>query len=179
MKKIIIGLAIITGIAGLGYLALSLMKANTKKHSPEAIVNYDSNGLRLKVEYCQPSKKGREIFGQLVPFNEVWRTGANEATLFRTNKDLAFGSQTLKAGTYSLFTVPTASDWTIIFNEQTGQWGTQYSESDDVLRISAPSAVVEQVKESFTIKFDDKRGGVNMLLNWDNVLVKLPITPAE
>ena len=179
MKKLIIGLAIVTGIAGLGYLALTLMKSNTKKHSPEAIAKYNKDDFALKAEYCQPSKKGRQIFGKLVPYQEVWRTGANEATLFTTNKELSFGDKTLKAGTYSIFTIPTASEWTIIFNGQTGQWGTQYDESEDVLRVPVTSAKVDQVKESFTISFNDSEGSVNMILNWDNVSVKVPMRPKE
>lgn len=179
MKKVIIGIAIIIGIAGLSSLAVSLMKINTKKHSPESVVSYDKNNLKLTVAYCQPSKKGREIFGKLVPYDNVWRTGANEATIFTTNKDLRFGDQVLKAGTYSLFSIPQAEEWTVIFNEETGQWGTAYSESDDVLRVPAVSSKIDKVRESFTISFEENGAKVNMLLNWDDVLVKVPIMAAN
>lgn len=170
MKKLLI----VIGIVGLGYLAFNLFIMNTKKHSPESIARYEKE-VNLQVEYCRPSKKNREIFGSLVPFGEVWRTGANEATLFKTSKDLVFGDKVLPAGQYSLFTVPGETEWQIIFNEETGQWGTQYSKDEDVLRVPAISTKIDEVKESFTIKFDDAGGKLNMLLSWDQTQVVLPI----
>lgn len=177
MKKIVITLIIIAGIVGFGYVALNLFIKNTKKHSPEAIASYaGKDGLILEVAYCQPSKKGREIFGSLVPYDEVWRTGANEATLFTTNKDLNLGGKVLKSGTYSLFTLPSASEWKVIFNEETGQWGTQYDESEDILRAPATVEEAESVSEVFTIKFDETEEELTMLLMWDKAIIQLPIT---
>ncbi|MGB0522869.1 MAG: DUF2911 domain-containing protein [Flammeovirgaceae bacterium] len=175
MKKLFITLLIIGGIIGAGSIAFKLFIMNTKKYSPEAMATYNKNGVSLKVEYCQPSKKNRKIFGGLVPFNEVWRTGANEATLFRTNQDLVFGDQLLEAGAYSLFTLPTESDWEVIFNGETGQWGTQYNEAEDVMRVPAATAVSDNMVESFTIRFDDADGQLKMLLTWDQTVVTLPI----
>ena len=187
MKKVVLTVVIIVGIIGLGAAALELFKMNTKKYSPEAIAKYKKDGLNLRIEYCQPSKKGRPIFGTnlnsadksqpnyLVPYNEVWRTGANEATLFVTNKSLKLGNETLEAGKYSLFTIPNKDKWTVIINGETGQWGTQYDESEDVLRVNASLEQVEDEKEVFTIKFDDVDGQLKLLLMWDNVKAQLPI----
>ena len=105
---IIIGILAITGYFGWQY-----MKVQTKMASPEDIVDYKQGDKKLSVFYCRPSKKGREIFGELVPYNEVWRTGANEATTFTTNTTIDFGGAVVEPGTYTLWTIPlTAADRT-------------------------------------------------------------------
>lgn len=172
MKKIIVTLIVLAGIGGLGYGALQLFKANTKKYSPETVSKFSKNGAEVSVSYCQPSKKGRVIFGELVPYNEVWRTGANEATVFKTTKPIQFGSETLEAGSYSIFTIPTPTDWTVIFNQETGQWGTQYNEKDDVLRVKASTEPTSETREILEIFFDESNP--QLVLTWDSTKVTLP-----
>jgi hypothetical protein len=94
------------------------------------------SGATLNINYGSPSVRGREIWGGLVPYNQVWRTGANEATRFTTDKDITIEGKTLPAGTYGFFAIPTANQWTIIFNSVANQWGAfKYDSAKDVLRV--------------------------------------------
>ena len=153
----------------------------TKRFSPEAQAVFASPQLNLIVDYCQPSTKGRDIFGieeALVPYGEVWRTGANEATEVTIDRDVLVNDQPLKAGTYTLFPVPQHSGWTIIFNKELGQWGAfDYDESLDVLRVDVPSQETNQAHEIFSIGFEEADAVVNMVLQWDNTLVWVPFQP--
>lgn len=130
----------------------------------------------VKVLYGRPLKKGREIFGTLVPFGEVWRTGANEATEIRFYKDVMFGDKQVKAGTYALFSIPGASEWTVILNSDLDVWGAySYKQDKDVTRIKVPVSQGDESLEAFSIAFkSDKDGGV-MVLGWDKTRVEVPI----
>lgn len=124
MKKIIKwSLIVIGSIAILLSAGFMIMKSLTKKHSPEVNVALKINDLEMEVFYCQPSKKGREIFGGLVPYGEVWRTGANEPSTFTTNKEISFGGVAVAPGTYSLWTIPGSEKWTVILNNGEYGWG--------------------------------------------------------
>ncbi len=126
----------------------------------------------VKVVYGRPLKKGREIFGSLVPFGKVWRTGANEATEIKFFKDITFGGEQVKAGTYSLFTIPGESEWTIILSSDLDVWGAySYKESSDVLRVTVPSTTANKSLDAFSITFN----GSNLLLGWDKTRVEVPI----
>jgi hypothetical protein len=107
----------------LGLLVVFILRYTTKAHSPEDIAVYNQNDLKLEVFYNRPYKKDREIFGNLVPFNEVWRTGANEATTFETNQDILVDGSLLKAGKYTLWTIPMEDSWKIMFNSKMYPWG--------------------------------------------------------
>lgn len=183
MKKFLIfsliGIAVIAAIvAFIGFIQLK----NTKSFSPEDEVVFTADELRIKVFYNRPSKKGREIFGGLVPYNEVWRTGANEATTFETNKDLTIKGKTLKAGKYSLWTIPRESAWTVIFNSEYGQWGIDSKgeanrDPDlDVLKVDVYAVRQEQEFEQFTIAFEKNGEDAEMILFWDTTLVSVPFT---
>ena len=130
----------------------------------------------IKVTYSRPKKNGREIFGKLVPYDKVWRTGANEATEIKFYQDVEFGGMKLKAGTYSLFTIPGKKEWTIILNSDLDYWGAySYNDKNDVLRISVPAMELNSTVENFTIQFEnkgDKEGIMN--LAWDKTVVKVP-----
>ena len=132
----------------------------------------------IKVIYSRPAKNGREVFGKLVPYDKVWRTGANESTEIKFYQDVKFGDQKLVAGTYSLFTVPGATEWTIIFSSEVDRWGAySYKETHDVLRVKAKPTSGKKEVEVFTIQFEDtgKNSGVMMLV-WDKVVVEVPFT---
>ena len=117
------------GLALLFFFVLApILKNNTKKHSPEQTVTYNQGDLQIDLFYCAPSKKDRVIFGELVPYGEVWRTGANEASTFTTNKDLSIDGQTLAAGTYSLWTIPDREQWQVIFNSKMYPWGVNFTD---------------------------------------------------
>ena len=181
MKKFLIfsliGIAVIAAIvAFIGFIQLK----HTKSFSPEDEVVFTAGDLRVKVFYNRPSKKGRKIFGGLVPYNEVWRTGANEATTFETNRDLKFDGQTLKAGKYSVWTIPREMTWTIIFNSEYGQWGinskgqVNRNPDLDVLKMDVHAVQQDQVFEQFTVAFDKTGEDAEMVLFWDRTLVAVP-----
>lgn len=167
-------------LAILASLAVFFRFYYTKSFSPSSTAEYEKNGLSITVNYCQPSKKGRLIFGTdtekaLVPYGKWWRTGANEATVIKFSKDVTIAGKLLKAGTYTLFTIPEKGDWTIIFNAEVGQWGLSYDEKKDVLKVAAPSTQTTDSAEKFTIDFNEKEVGVDMILHWDTTVVTVPI----
>jgi hypothetical protein len=130
----------------------------------------------IRVIYSRPQKKGREIFGTLIPYGKVWRTGANENTEIKLYKDAMINGKKLSAGTYSLFTIPGEKDWTIIFNADLDYWGSySYDEAKDVLRIKVTTQKLTNALEDFSIRFTGS--GANdalMRLGWENTLVEVP-----
>lgn len=155
--------------------ALAAFFAYTSTLSPEEKLSFNNNGLEVNVTYCQPSKKGREIFGTLVPYGQVWRTGANAATLVSFNKDVTVAGKNVPVGEYTLWTIPNESNWTIILNKETGQWGTNYNESEDLLRVDVPAGQTTTTIEKFTIELLSADNGIDMNLAWDNTKVTVPI----
>jgi len=158
------------------------MKEQTKKNSPEKTVTYNKNGYNLSVTYSSPSKKGRDIFGQLVPYDTVWRTGANEPTTFTTATDIRIFDEVLPSGTYSLWTKPGKKKWLVMFNSDIPDWGvtilsrgkeTTRIPSKDVITVEIPSEKIDEVTENFTIGFlyQDQ---LYMYLAWDRTKVKIP-----
>jgi hypothetical protein len=147
------------------------------KPSPAATATTTFDGVTVTINYSQPAKKGREIFGKLVPYGEIWRTGANEATTITLTGDVNFGGTALKAGTYSLFTIPTKDKWTFIINSEAKQWGAySYKKDKDVLRVDATPTTTKELAERFTISFDKADKGTMLTLAWDMTKVSLPIT---
>ncbi|MDJ1481932.1 DUF2911 domain-containing protein [Cytophagaceae bacterium YF14B1] len=148
-----------------------------QRASPIAIATYKKAKIYIKVTYGQPSKRGRDIFGKLEPYGQIWRTGSNEATEITTIQDLQIGNKVLKAGTYTLFTVPDKDKWKIIFNSDLGQWGAYtYDPSKDVLTTEVSSTNAEQLYEAFFIAFNQITTGVEMILTWDKTKVVIPMT---
>lgn len=169
-------LKILLAIAAVLVVAFFAFKNWTKSHSPGATTELTSGDLHVEVDYCQPAVKGRTIFGELVPFDRVWRTGANEATLISFSQDVNFAGAEVPAGKYSLWTIPTSGDWTIILNKQTGQWGTNYSEEEDFVRVQVPSEQTPDSQEMFTISMElGTEDEIIMNLHWDRTSVDVPI----
>jgi Protein of unknown function (DUF2911) len=154
----------------------------TKSFSPEDEVTFSQGDLNLHVYYNRPYKKGRVIFGELVPYGKVWRTGANEATIFETNKDLTIANKTLKAGKYSFFTIPGEQAWSVIFNAESGQWGVGFNgeanrnPAKDVVVVDVPSVLQEKEFEQFTISIAKSGEEMELILMWDKTLVSVPFT---
>lgn len=130
----------------------------------------------IRVTYSRPKKKGREIFGKLVPYGKVWRTGANEATEIVFYQDVDLGGKKVKAGTYSLFTIPDEKEWTIILNSDLDYWGAySYKAANDALRVTVPSTELKTSVEDFSIQFEskgEKQG--TMKLAWEKTAVEVP-----
>src|SRR5688572_24225368 len=183
MKRFLIvsGVAVAVLIL-LGFVAKLLIKKHDKSFSPEEEVTFKSQDLSIHVFYNRPYKKGREIFGALVPYDKVWRTGANEATTFQTNKDLLIEGKTLKKGKYSLWTIPNQETWKVIFNSEYGQWGigsdgeANRNPNNDVLTVDVRGVQQERVFEQFTISFEKVGEDAEMVLMWDKTLVAVPFS---
>ena len=147
------------------------------RNSPIVIANLlTAENHYVKCTYGQPLKKGREIFGNLVPYGKLWRTGANEATEITFTSNIMVGENALPAGTYTLFSIPNKESWTIIFNSVLGQWGDfTYDSTKNVLRYQVPVLKNIDIYEGFTVQFEDKTRGFDMLLLWDDVKIAVPI----
>jgi Protein of unknown function (DUF2911) len=145
--------------------------------SPLAIAAVRYKDTYLKITYGQPHKNEREIFGTLVPFGQVWRTGANEATEITATADLMVQGKELKAGTYSLFSIPEKDHWTVIINSDVGQWGSyNYNPKLDVMRLDLPvQSVSPTVFEPFTITIEQKNEIADIVLLWDRTKISIPI----
>jgi hypothetical protein len=155
-----------------------------KRASPQAEAAASLNGTTIRINYGQPSKKGREIFGKLVPYGEVWRLGANEATEITLSNDVTVAGKALKAGRYTLCAIPQPNSWTIVFNSKLGQWGAFfYDQKDDVLRVDVPASSADAVTEKLTLTFDTPKTAegtatntANLSILWDKTTVLVPFT---
>jgi hypothetical protein len=147
--------------------------------SPRDTVRATIGDSRLLVDYSRPTRRGRQIFGAIVPWNTVWRTGANAATTFVTSKDIMIGDTHVPAGTYTLFSVPTRANWTLIVSRKTREWGTDYDSSADLARIPMQVETASRPVERFTIAIEPRAGPEGALsLAWDTVVARVPIRPA-
>jgi hypothetical protein len=133
------------------------------------------------VDYGRPSKRGRTIFAAdgLVPYGKVWRTGANAATTLVTSADLLVGATRLPRGTYTLYSIPSATGWQLVINGQTGQWGTDYDASKDVARVPMQTTALRTPVEQFTIAVEPQGGAQSLVMRWDTVQAAVPLRPAR
>ena len=152
----------------------------TKSFSPESETSLTArSGFNVRINYSRPYQKNRKLFGSedaLAPFGKIWRTGANEATEIEINRDAEIYGQKLKAGRYTLFTIPNEITWTVIFNSELNQWGAfNYDSSKDELRIAVPSFVVKNHVEMFTVEAREKPDGAEIRLLWGKTMVIIPM----
>lgn len=171
-----------TAVAVLCVFALSLLSLaqmdKSKRPSPPAQAKCSlADGKTITVDYSSPRAKGRKIVGGLVPYNEVWRTGANEATTFVTTANLSVEGKDVPAGNYTIFTVPAPSRWTLIINKKTGEWGIPYKyQSDELARVPMQVSKTSAPVEDFTINFDQSGGGCTLQLSWENTQASVKFT---
>ncbi|WP_423998239.1 DUF2911 domain-containing protein [Maribacter sp. IgM3_T14_3] len=138
--------------------------------------DYKVSEKAVRIIYGRPQLKGRSM-EELAPTGKVWRTGANEAPEITFYKDVMFGGKAVKAGTYSLFTIPGADEWTVILNKKLNQWGSYfYDEASDVARVTVPNGTDAASLEEFSIAFKDLNGGTQLVMGWDKTRVAVPIT---
>lgn len=179
LKRIIILLL----LAAVGVFTYSYFNDGLQQRkSPKKNVAFKVDDLKLNVFYNRPSKRGRKVFGALVPYGEVWRTGANEATTFETNQPLKIGNTTIKAGKYTLWTIPNDTMWTVIFNSKQYPWGVDHvthkplrEPEFDAANYNANVKNLETTVEQFTIAFDNSTDKLYMTMAWDDVLIKVPL----
>ncbi|MHA7058215.1 DUF2911 domain-containing protein [Aquimarina sp. M1] len=180
LKKLLI---IIFGVVIIGFAGVFILKSNTKKHSPEQTITHHTKKANFTIFYNRPSKKGRKIFGGIVPFDQVWRTGANEATTFTTDQDILVDGTLLKSGTYTLWTIPGQNSWKVIFNDHQYNWGVDFRDGSpsrdpkyDILTIEVPVQRLLNVVEQFSIYFQEANSFTIMYIAWDQTAIAVPIT---
>ncbi len=144
--------------------------------SPPAIAGVNLNNKKVTIHYNAPSMRGRKIMGGLVPYGEVWRTGANPATSLTTATNLKIGNATVPAGSYTIYTLPSEGTWKLIINKQTGQWGTEYDQSKDLARVDMQKSTLSSPQEKMSISFENTSGGSTELhVKWETTDVYVPV----
>lgn len=164
-------------VLALSILATAQMGSEKQRPSPAASTQCKfSDGKSIKVNYSSPRAKGRQIFGGLVPYGEVWRTGANEATTFVTDANLSIGGKDVPAGSYTIFTVPNKDKWSLVISKKTGEWGIPYPEGNDLGRYDMSVSKTPSPVENFTISFHEMGNGCHMYLDWENTRATIEIS---
>jgi len=168
---LLLSLAVLT-TPGLG------QEDKSKRPSPPAKADCKfADGKTITVDYSSPRMKGRKIYGGLVPYGQVWRAGANEATTFVTNTDLTVGGKVVPAGSYTLFTIPDQGKWTLIISKKTGEWGIPYpGEGDDLARVDMKVTKLSSPVENFIIAFDQAGTSCTMRLDWETTRASVEIS---
>jgi hypothetical protein len=174
-KPIIVVTALIATLAVAG-IALRAQQDKASRPSPPAKAECKIDGKTATVDYSSPRAKGRKIFGGLVPYGQVWRAGANEATTFVTTGDINVGGKTVPAGKYTIFTIPGEDKWTLVISKKTGEWGTAYPGPDnDLARIDMKVSKTSAPVENFTIAFDQKGSTCTLRMEWENTNASVDI----
>ena len=158
------------------------LKFSKMDASPMDLAMYkDQNDAAVaRVIYSRPQKRNREIFGKLIPYGEIWRTGANEATELTLYKDMKVADKVISAGTYTLYTIPGENEWTVILNNKTNTWGAyEYSEKEDKVRITVPVRQAPNTIEALSMAFQESGNGADLLIGWDDSYVKVPFENAN
>ena len=162
-------------------LTISLSQAQIKVPtlSPFTKISQEVGLTEISLSYARPSAKGRSIFGSLVPYNKIWRTGANASTKLTFKEDVVLAGKNLKAGTYALYTIPGKTEWTIIIHGNTKHRsiaGDKYKEAEDIFRVKLKSKKIANFVETFTIQFSDiHTKGLAVTLSWENTALSIPI----
>lgn len=181
IKRLVLVLLILFGL--FYFFGMPYLREQTKKVSPEKVASYTYKGAELNVHYSAPYKKNRAIFGELVPYGKVWRTGANEPTTFTTTKAIQVIDKELPPGTYSLWTVPNRDSWKVIFNSEVPDWGvtlisggkeTTRDAKKDLVTVEVPTRRLDQPIDQFTIYFSEE-GQFYLNLAWDTTKIGLPL----
>jgi hypothetical protein len=155
---------------------MSAQQDKSARPSPPGRAEVTLKGKKVTIDYSRPSMRGRKIIGGLVPYGEVWRTGANEATTLTTEADLNIGGTNVPAGKYTLYTLPSEGTWKLIINKQTGQWGTVYDPSQDLARVDLKKSSLDQPVEQFTISFSKKNDSTaDLILQWETTQLSVPV----
>ena len=177
MRKVIVLATLLTLLA-----TASFAQTGGAKDSPPASTTCDlGGGKTVKTDYSSPRMKGRKIYGGLVPFGAVWRTGANEATTFVATSDVKVHDRLVPAGSYTMFTVPDGDKWTLIINKKTGEWGIPYKyESDELIRVDMAVTKIDPPLENLVIEYD-KMGpeDCTLTIDWETTRASVHITRGD
>lgn len=175
-RKLAMGVAALGLVFGAAAIAQEGQQSGKKLPSPPGTADVTLKGQQITITYGRPSMRGRKIMGDLVPYGKVWRTGANEATTLTTPVDLDINGTHVPAGKYTLWTLPSEGTWKLIINKQTGQWGTEYHEGQDLARVDMQKSQTSGPVEQFTISWKTNGGDrADLVLEWENTRVWVPV----
>ncbi len=183
MRKFALIAVALFAVATLASAQMNMSDDKSKRPSPPASAACKfSDGKTIKIDYSSPRAKGRKIFGEasekaLVPYGQIWRTGANDATTFVTDTNVTVGGKAVPAGSYTIFTVPKADAWSLVISKKTGEWGTDYpGEKEDLLRVPMTVSKTSAPVENFTIAFDQAGSKCTLRTEWENTRASVDIT---
>jgi hypothetical protein len=172
----------VLAVAGLALCLMAVLGSaqmdKNSKPSPAAKASCSlADGKSITVDYSSPRAKGRKIFGGLVPYGEVWRAGANDATTFVTTTDVMIGGSHVVAGNYTIFAIPNKDKWTLIISKKTGEWGIPYpGAGSDLLRVDMKASTLPAAVENFTIAFDKAGSGCTLRMEWETTRASVDIS---
>jgi len=183
MRKFALIAVALCAVATLASAQMNMSEDKSKRPSPPASAACKfSDGKTIKIDYSSPRAKGRKIFGDasekaLVPYGQIWRTGANDATTFVTDTNVTVGGKAVPAGSYTIFTVPKADAWSLVISKKTGEWGTDYpGEKEDLVRVPMTVSKTSAPVENFTIAFDQAGSKCTLRTEWENTRASVDIT---
>src|SRR5688500_411571 len=169
---------ILCGAAVLTLLTADAQQLKTPAPSPTQTIKQDFGISSVELTYSRPAMKGRKVFGDLVPYGKLWRTGANAATRIKFTDDVQIGGTNLKAGEYVIYTVPNQNEWEVVLNKGITNWGIDgYKQEEDVVRVKVKPIKLDEAFENFTMQFMNvKPNSTDLYIAWDKTAVALPIT---
>jgi Protein of unknown function (DUF2911) len=183
MRKFALIAVSLFAVAMFASAQMNMSDDKSKRPSPPASAACKfSDGKTIKIDYSSPRAKGRKIFGDtsekaLVPYGQIWRTGANDATTFVTDTNVTVGGKAVPAGSYTIFTVPKADAWSLVISKKTGEWGTDYpGEKEDLVRAPMNVSKTSAPVENFTIAFDQAGSKCTLRMEWENTRASVEIT---
>ena len=172
-------ISILLSLISLLSLAVQGQRLNTPTLSPFSKISQEIGLTEINVEYSRPSAKGRTVFGALVPFDKMWRTGANASSKLMLTESATIGGQQVDAGTYALYTIPGKEKWTVIVHSNTKMRslaGDRYKQENDVCRFELPAITLKDYVETFTMQFTNiKSNACHLMLSWENTCIEIPI----
>jgi hypothetical protein len=183
MRKFALIAVSLFAVATLASAQMNMSDDKSKRPSPPASAACKfSDGKTITIDYSSPRAKGRKIFGEasekaLVPYGQIWRTGANDATTFVADTNVTVGGKAVPAGSYTIFTVPKADAWSLVISKKTGEWGTDYpGEKEDLVRVPMTVSKTSAPVENFTIAFDQAGSKCTLRIEWENTRASVEIT---
>jgi DUF2911 family protein len=177
MKKMLVMGGLLSLVVGCA-IVVAAQQDKSKRPSPPVQAEWDlGGGKAVTIDYSSPRTKGRKIYGELVPFGQVWRTGANESTTLVTPVDLTIGGTTVPAGSYTIFTVPNKDKWSLVISKKTGEWGTDYpGQANDLARVDMKASGLPSPVENFTIAFEKAGSGANLNIDWESTRASVAVS---
>jgi hypothetical protein len=177
MKKLVLIPAVLVAMATIATAQMAGQDKSKRPSPPASTECKLADGKTVKIDYSSPRAKGRTVYGGLVPYGDVWRTGANEATTFVSSANVNVGGKEVPAGSYTIFTVPKEAAWTLVISKKTGEWGTDYpGEKEDLARVPMSVSKTSAPVENFTIHFEQGGKKCSLHMEWENTRATVEVS---